>query len=406
MDDNVQTPEEIQIRSVAYPGRGVGNLRDGMVVFVPDTLPGETVSLESVHRRAHFAEGRVRDILTPAPQRVAAACPLAASGSCPGCAYQHVAYTTEVELKQAQLLDLLTRLGGLETDIRRSPVPSPNALSYRNKIELHVGRQGDDLMLGYVGHDNRTIIDVPQCPLAVEPINALLQRLRGDDTFVQSLHPGETVTFRYTPQDGPLFWRHGESLGPSQLHEQSVLGSIQVPRRSFYQINPTVADSLLTEVQTIVRQVAPQTVLDIYCGVGVFALAALAAGAHDAFGIDTDARAIRAARHNAQARGYHTQAEFVARDAFAGLRAVPARVRPEETLVIADPTRAGLDRDVLQLLGAVHPRNILYIACAADTLSRDVRLLREAGYTALSARLFDMFPRTSCFETLVHLTTG
>ncbi len=398
--------EDVRIREVVYPGRGVGNLQDGRVVFVPNVLPGETVSVEVLRRRPSYAEGRLHAVRVPATERIPVACPLAESGACPGCAYQHADYGAEVALKHGQLHDLLTRLGGVDTDIRQAPVPSPLPLYYRNKIELHVGGGTDGLSLGYVGHDNETIVDVPACLLAAAPIGALLQRLRADDEFVRALRPGQTITFRHTPHDGPVFWLQGERLGPSWLRESSPMGDMIVPARSFYQVNPALAHILVTDIREAVRRLAPAFVVDAYCGVGVFALAALEGGAKEVFGIDSDARAIRAARRNARARGYHTRAGFVAHDAFDGLRAIPARVRPEETLIILDPTRGGVDRDVLRLLATVRPRDILYVSCAADTLARDIRTLRESDYTAASAKLYDMFPRTPHFETVVHLAAG
>jgi len=393
MPGETSSHENISIRSVAYPGRGVGKLADGMVVFVPGVLPDETARVEVLNRHTSYAEASLIAIIDPDPGRQAPVCPLAATGACPGCVYQHADYSLELTIKQAQLEELLSRLGGIAADIYQPPVAAPSPLSYRNKIQLHVGRNENGVTLGYAGHDNHTIEDVPRCPLAVEPINALLQSMREDEAFIRSLQPGETVTFRHTHHDGALCWRQGEATGPAQLKEDSRLGPVVAPRRGFYQVNPAIADAVIGAVQDAVQQIEPRTVIDAYCGIGMFSLAALAAGARETFGIDSDAHAIRAARRNAQARGYNTQTQFAVSRAFDGLRTIPAHVRPEATLVILDPPRAGLEQDVRRLLAKVRPGHIVYVSCAADTLARTVQ----------SARLFDMFPRTPYFETVVQL---
>ncbi len=396
----------VSIRDVVYPGRGLGTLPDGRVVFVPGTLPGETVEIDILNQHAKYAFGRLVGIQTPSPHRIEADCGARLRESCPGCTYQHTAYACEVDLKHGQLAELLRRMGKLEYDIRLPPVASPQVLHYRNKIVLHAAPEPGGTLLGYIRDDNTTVLDIDACQLAMDPINTALGAIRQDAAFMQSLTPGMSVTLRHTAKEGTVFWRANESVEPSRLTEETPFGPVTVPRRSFYQVNPAVANLLFAEAGRMIQHLAPEFVIDLYCGSGVFSLAALHAGVRTVYGIDSDSRAIRAARHNVMAHRFHRKAVFMAQSTYEGLQGIPAKVAPEATLVMVDPPRSGLDRDLVQLLCAVMPRHILYVSCAPDTLARDVTRFAAAGYTARTAQVFDMFPRTPHFETLLHLECG
>jgi predicted RNA-binding protein with TRAM domain len=234
---------EITIREVAYPGRGVGDLADGRVIFVDGALPGETVEVAITRQKKRFAEGRLISIVTPSPARIIPSCPLAERGTCPGCTYQHVTYDEELAIKSSQLTSLLTRLGGIENPTVKPPVGSPNPLGYRNKITLRTGRKPGGKALGYLGHNNRTIVNITACPLAAAPIQKLLDKQREDLTWLKSLPRDTRVTFRHTETNGALWWheRAAHTGGPRLLTEQTCLGELRVPRTGFFQVNPAVA---------------------------------------------------------------------------------------------------------------------------------------------------------------------
>jgi 23S rRNA (uracil1939-C5)-methyltransferase len=180
----------VVIESVVYPGRGLARV-EGKVVFVPRTLPGERVAICVAQQHKQWALATLESVLEPSPDRIEPICPLAAI--CPGCAYQQAAYPAELRIKQAQYTELLSRLGGLnvsDPQVLQSPLGAPAFLAYRNKLVLHAGRTtgATQPVLGYVGDDNRSLVDVPCCPLAVEPINAVLRERRDDPSFLTRLN--------------------------------------------------------------------------------------------------------------------------------------------------------------------------------------------------------------------------
>jgi len=193
---------ELRIEDVVYRGRGLAR-QAGCVVLVPGVLPGETVRVRIVRRHKNYAEAELLDVAHASPLRREPACPLA--GVCPGCVYQHAAYEEEVRLKAAQLANLLERLAGVDDAVCAPPVASPRSLEYRSRVVLHAARDGARVRLGYFAEDNRTVLDVPRCPLAVPPLNERLQALRADRPSWprSSRRPGSTCVTR--PRTGR--WR-------------------------------------------------------------------------------------------------------------------------------------------------------------------------------------------------------
>lgn len=169
--------------------------------------------------------------------------------------------------------------------------------------------------------------------------------------------------------------------------------------RSFFQTNTPVATALYAEAAEWVTGLAPRRVLDLYCGVGGFALH-LAAPRRRVTGIEISADAVASAeRSRAEAGLSDAAVDFVAGDATAPEH---AGLLAEAELVVVNPPRRGLGRDLSRRLedtGAVH---VLYSSCNPETLARDLADL--ASYRPVRGRLFDMFPQTGHAEVLVLLS--
>jgi len=392
----------LTVDDVVYRGKGLARM-ERQVVFVAGTLPGERVEVRFVRRHKNFSEATLIEVTQPSPHRIKPVCPLA--GVCPGCCYQHVDYAEEVRLKQAQLANLLQRQARVDAAVCLPPVPSPKPLEYRNKISLHAVADGESARLGYIGEDNVTVIDIPACPLALPPLNEHLGGLRADLDFMKQLRTHRSLTLRYTRHDGAIqFFGTAGAEGP-WLTETTILGKVQVPRGSFFQVNHGVADQILSTVMEILKSAHARTVIDLYCGVGVFALAAGTAGLSRIIGIDYDETGIQAARRNADDHKLKGT-EFVAQPAAKGLKQALRRVDPAGTLLIVDPPRTGLEKQTVETITRAKPAEMVYVSCAADTMARDVSLLAAAGYRVVSSQLFDMFPRTPYFESITRLTAG
>lgn len=389
---------ELRIQDVVYRGRGLARL-GGMVYFIDGVLPGELVLARIRKQRKNFAEADLLEILEESSSRVIPSCEF--TEKCEGCCYQHMEHGAEIEFKQKQLVNFLEHMGGCSEVTCREPVRCPVALGYRNKISMHVNRQGDDRAFGYYMKDNKTVLDVPNCPLAMDPLNKLLTEIREDSSFGYD----KSVSLRYTEHDGAVYWTDRIVPSISRLVEKTSLGNISVPTRSFFQTNPQVIEALLDSLSEILNHAKSKAVVDLYCGVGIFAFTAAKSGAQVVMGIDTDRYAIDAAIRNGRTLDL-TSVVFLHGYAEDLLEEALGKVDVKGTAVILDPPRAGLTKRVVEILGIKKPCDIIYVSCAADTMARDVKFLTGHGYRLVDTGLVDMFPRTAYFESITHLSSS
>lgn len=394
---------DLTIESIAYGGRGLAR-SDGLVVFVAGVLPGERVRVRVERLRRNYAEAQLLAVQESSPDRIPGCCRLPTGARTPGCVYDHLAYPAEVTLKQRQAEEFLRRLPGCATLVCAPPCPSPLDRHYRNKIVLHAARAPRDKLprLGYIGDDNRTVVDIPACPLARAEINTALAAFRSSEDF-RRLRDQESVTFRWTAADGVILWRGASAPPRPHVTEASPIGPLQVPTDGFYQVNPEVAAELVRQVVAWFagNVTAASPLLDLYCGAGVFAIACAKAGAGHVEGIEGNRASVAAATENARAHGvsatFHCRPMTgAAHDNFGGMDMSRATV-------IVDPPRQGLEPEVTQALARARPLRIGYVSCDPATLARDLKILLPAGYQLCAARVFDMFPRTAHFELAVWL---
>ena len=363
----------LTITDVAFGGAGVGRLGD-FVVFVPFVIAGEEVEVELSEVKRQFARARLLDIRWRSPSRVTPVCRY--FGACGGCQYQHIAYQEQLRLKHKQVTDLVQRLGRFRGVVVKPVMPCPEPLGYRNR--LMVRSQWDKaqqrLVIGFLRHDSRLVVDVEECALA-EP--ALNQELIGVRQHPPP-HGGLKVVIRQLPEG----W--------------------EVPEDSFFQTNRFLLPRLAEVIRESLQASGARHLIDVYCGVGFFAVET--AGVVSAFvGVECDRLAIQAARQNAAARGL-TNGEFVVGQAEECLPALLARFEPMRTAVILDPPRAGCHPRVIQRLRIVRPAQVLYVSCHPATLARDLNALCAEGvYRLMYVQPLDMFPQTQHVECVADL---
>ncbi len=401
---------ELSISDIAYQGKGVARL-DGKVVFVSGVISGETVLAEPLTAHKKFTEARLVSIKTPSADRIKPVCPLAyrvgcqSNSFCPGCCYQHMDYKTELDSKLKQFRDLLKRLGGISLPDPPPRIQSGPCYDYRNKITLHGFSGTEKPILGYFTDDNRSVLDVPACPLAYPAINSKLAELRKDPKFMAGLSTHMKVMFRHTEKDGVVFWTSRDTNRPPMMTESTPFGDLKVSADSFFQVNHRIMEKLLQAVSEIVSKSKPRKVIDLYCGTGLFAIAASKSGAGEVIGIDFDHAAIETAGLNATANGVRN-ARFISSAVSKITESFYAELKGSGVTMIVDPPRRGMDPEVLSGIAKAMPDELIYISCAPDTLARDIKVLIASGYTLASTSLLDMFPRTQYFESISLLKKG
>lgn len=400
---------ELQITGFAFGGRAIGRLDDGRLCFVRGGAPGDIAEIRLVKEKKNYVEAKLCGVKIPSEKRTCPPCPLAASPGnccsiyCPGCSYQHVSYETEMEWKQRQFEGFAYRSGWLSADRMASARPAPARFGWRNKIKLAVENTRDGIKTGYRAEDNTTLVPVDWCPIAHPSIN---EAIKGDMFRNAVASETTSLTMRYTDTDGVIFMtdsdadRTGRRLTESLGHH----GEFKVSASSFFQINPIVASDIADTVTSYLRKIGPKHVTDLYCGVGVFSvIAAKALPEASVRGVEIDRNAVDTANLNAAMHGVDSRCRFSAGDAGRLYRNISNGTKASDSLLIVDPPRTGIDRECLHAIAQSAVVHIIYISCAADTLNRDILMLRQAGYEAVESGIYDMFPSTAHFESLTLL---
>jgi tRNA (uracil-5-)-methyltransferase len=343
-------------------------------------------------------------------------------GVCGGCATQDLPYDEEVRRKEAALAEAL----GREVPV----VPSPRELHYRTRMDyvfawhkLGLRKRGDP----------KGVLDLEECLLVSPEAWDLVQRAKaaakrlGLKSYLYTAGVGylRYVTVREAPRTGErmlLLLTNGreplvrplldeaEAWAPSVVWAATerradvssgevveVRGRGWIEERigdlrlrfgpdSFFQANPWQTERLYAHVAERVRG----EVLDLYCGVGGFALS-VAPRAANVLGVDVSEEAIGFARGNAERNGI--AARFEVGDA-------PELLRACDTLIV-DPPRAGLGSKAIHRILRAAPPRILYVSCNPKALATEMPQL--LGYEATELRGFDLFPRTPHVEVVATL---
>jgi tRNA/tmRNA/rRNA uracil-C5-methylase (TrmA/RlmC/RlmD family) len=365
------------------------------VVMVPFSLPGETVRARVFRNHKNYSEADLVAVLTPSAERVTPRCEL--FGQCGGCQYQHLDYAAQKNWKTRQVSELLLHLAGLTFPVL-PVIGSPREYAYRSKITPHFHRPKDSQLgdIGFLRQGTRSqMVDVPQCAIATEAVNAALATVRAEARKnAQNFRHGATLLLREDANGNVCTQpKHTAIERVGSLEFEFLAGD-------FFQNNPFILPEF---VDYSVRQARGQDdctyLVDAYCGSGLFALAA-AKHFSEVVGVEISETAVARAARNAE-RNQLTNARFLA----ASAEAIFAEVAfpADQTAILIDPPRAGCSEEFLAQLVTFSPLRIVYISCNPATQMRDLRTLTSAGYVLREIQPFDLFPQTKHLECVITL---
>lgn len=441
---------KVQFHGLAVGGDAVGRDEEGRVVFAPYAAPGEEAQVEVIEAKKSFARARVLQVLEPSHRRAEPACPY--FGRCGGSQWQHLGYDLQLEWKRIFAVEAVGRVfGRQEVEALAGPcVPSP-PYNYRNKADWVVAAAPDrSAQIGFFARGSHDIVDIEGCPQQPEAIVQVLTAAReafrrklvwpfdvasGRGVLKRLIARVDTqgsvaitaVTTREkwgrekewarwmsesVPSSVGILRREPRSA-PRVLHgrdwlEERVEGlNLRVDADGFFQVNPHLSPHLVRSVLRWAQVQAGQRALDVFCGVGLFALALARAGAQ-VLGLEIDREAVRRAVGNARAlarslqgeQGAPPAVEFRAGEAGAALQVLAEGVERFDVVVL-DPPREGAWECVGPIL-KLRPQRIVYVSCDPQTLARDLAILRQE-YDLRGLETLDLFPQTSHVECVAAL---
>lgn len=452
--------QEVTIESIAFGGKGIARLND-YVIFVRDALPGQKLRIKIIKRKPQYAEAIIEEILEESPYYTPPPCPY--FFDCGGCTHQNLDYNAECQIKEKQVRDVFSHLGGLHPEIL--PVKgAPVIWGYRNKMEFSAGterwfmKENDpgtsrDFALGL--HAPRRfdkILDIESCLLQDDERNVLFQEIRNlvkaegislynartHEGFLRNVvirkgyHTGEIMVNFVTRDDAPecltplvecitrdypyvttIVNNINDSLGmtafgqkewrlygPGIIHDRIGPIKYEISANSFFQTNTTGAEQLYSIVEEFADLQGKEIVWDLYSGTGSIALY-LSRKAKQVFGFEMITDAVDNARQNAEKNGILNCHFFEANlDKFFQKNPELIQSLPVPDIAVVDPPRAGLHPDFVQQLIHLNPPRIIYVSCNPATQARDAAELTQNGYSLVKIQPVDMFPHTPHIESV------
>lgn len=357
---------------------GDGLVRDdGLVIFVPGALPGETILYRPGPVRKGFARGSLIQVLSPSADRREPPCPL--YGHCGGCDFMHVADGAQAGYKALLVQEAYRRLG--KKEILLPEVVSGPAWSYRSRLQLH--KDTPSATAGFKARSSDKTVPVTVCPVAAPGFAGLL------GSGGRELPVGRTNVFAVGD--------HAFVEGRDSRVTLEVAGKrLHSALDGFFQSNLVLLPALIRAVLGALPSRGGR-VLDLYGGSGLFG-AFLADRFDTVIEVEQNPAALALARRNVIGPLH----EFYASTLEAWLARQP-RPGPALDAVVVDPPRTGLSPEVTAWLATGPAPVLVYVSCNPDTLARDTRALEAAGWTTTGLTLFDFYPQTTHTEAVARL---
>jgi 23S rRNA (uracil1939-C5)-methyltransferase len=450
---------ELDISDLSPNGDGVGRWGEQQrIIFVPNTVPGDRVSVRLVRVRPRYAYGKLHQLIQASPHRIRPHCIVA--DKCGGCQWQPVDYAYQLIAKQDQVIQALARISQFSSPVVDAVVAAPAPLGYRNKVTYPLGFNStlQQVQAGYYRQGSHQLINLNQCPVQDSHFDVFLANIKQDiqqrnwSIYTEENHRGQvrhlslrigrrtgeillTLVINDRPGSQPadslpdlnlqaqawldqypqlvgvclnfnpdrtnrIFGTHTHCIA-GQNHVKEIFAGLtfQLGPDTFFQVHTEQAEALLNLILTHLTLGGDEQVVDVYCGIGALTLP-IAQRVKEIVGIEIQPAAIEQAEINARLNQI-TNATFrvgAAQDCLTNLPFAP-------DVIILDPPRKGCNPGVIEQLLALKPQQIAYVSCHPATLARDLQLLCEAGCYRLSrVQPVDFFPQTSHVECVAFLT--
>ena len=454
--------ENVPIVDIGAKGKSVGKL-DQFVIFTEKAVPGDVADIKLLGKKKGFGEGVVTEYKTYSPDRVMPLC--SHFHLCGGCSWQHINYAAQLRFKQKSVVDAMQRIGKIEVEETLPIIGSARTEYYRNRLdfafsdkrwrtweEMSNPIENNEPALGFhIPGKFDKVFDVTRCYLQMDPcnqirlairdyaiekklpffnirsqqglmrslivrttttgesmviiiffredkeeINALMEFIKGRFPTLTSLYYVINPKGNDTTYDLEHILYHGRDY----MIEKTNGISFRIGPKAFFQTNPFQAEILFREAKKMAGLTGNEIVYDLYTGVGSIALY-IADMAKKVIGIETVSEAIDSAKLNAadnnisNADFYAGDVKYLFNDEFIATHGKP-------DVIITDPPRVGMDKDVVEQILKLAPKRIVYVSCNPATQARDLDWMREQ-YKVVKIQPVDMFPHTYHVENIALL---
>jgi len=428
----------------------------GKPVVVWGGIPGEA-GLVKIHHSGHN-QAKARWLSSETPDAHRRVPPCDKYDRCGSCPMMHLDSKGQDDARLSIVADLFAK-NGLDLEVPSTVVPCPDGPeNYRHVVKMACGRSDwGRPRLGAYERDSHKVLPIPNCRVATSALRRAMgsvthhiiesglppydtkeekgilrhvlireSRLTGEmlvtlvcarrprdikdlaDEIIQNLslvvgvhmhinsEPGNAI---FNTEDGAI---RTVTINGSPTIDDSIAGvKMRFGPTDFFQVNPSTAEVIVADVMELTADLADRPVVDLYCGVGTFALP-MAQRHPWVGGIEYSAGAVERAKTNAQL--LKVKAEFLAGPVAEMVPQWASRVRDSAPVVVLDPARKGLEEEAFDPIESLKPARIMYVSCNPAALARDLAEWVRRGWTVDALRAYDMFPQTAHLEMLAVLS--
>ena len=451
--------ENLSVIDMADEGKAVCK-HDGLVIFVEKAVPGDIVDVKIHKKNKSFLEGQVVRLVSPSPSRTEPFCEH--FGTCGGCKWQYLSYDMQLQFKQKQVFDAMSRIGKIENPVIEPIIGSELERYYRNKLdysfadrkwlttsEMQVEVPNFEPGLGFhIPGKFDKVLDINQCYLQPDPSNAIrlavrkycvenyltFLNIRKREGMMRGLIIRNTIkgdlmviVMVYQDEEGKLngLLHHLKdnfpqitsllyvinNKGNDTIHDQDIhcfhgLPYITEEMEGLdFRIGPksffqTNSLQALT-LYKVAREYAGLTGDELVYDLytGTGTIANFVARqAKSVVGIEYVKEAIDDAKLNSSLNNIGNTV-FYAGDMKDLLVDSFMEENGRPDVIITDPPRAGMHADVVAQLLKVEAPRIVYVSCNPATQARDVEMM-SAKYDVVKLQPVDMFPHTAHVENV------
>ncbi len=450
---------ELDIIDLAFGGKGLAK-PDGFPVFIDRCIPGDLAFVKITKKKKSWAEGKLIKILKESKLRQKGKCHYCKF--CGGCKWQQLGYDQQLEYKKRHVQESVEHIGRLKDVPINDVIPSEKIFEYRNKMEFSCSSkqwlmpeelENEEIKKGFgIGlHVPGTfdkVIDIKQCEIMPALGNKILEDVR------QFIKTSELPAYHLRTHDG--FWRFlmlrhsvayntwmvnvvtkeknidvvqdlADLLTQKYPEIESVINNItdsksgvafdkeeiclfgtnyikeklgkfefKISANSFFQTNTLACENLYTKVAEYAALSGDEVVIDLYSGTGTIPIW-LSDKVKMVYGIEIIKSAVIDAKQNARLNKIDN-CEFLEGD----IKDVLPNLKSKPDVMIIDPPRVGMHKDVVKQVLVLCPEKIVYVSCNPATLARDLEMLHLA-YTVEEITPVDMFPHTYHIESVALL---
>lgn len=420
-------------------GRGVAK-KDGLVYFVDQAKLGQKVSVEIVKEKKNFCEAIIKDIVKESPYLTSDN--VGEDNLCGVYELYDIKYDKQVEFKKDKLINQINRIAGENlTDIKF--VEADKKQAYRNKLELKVDPNGS---LSYFSRSTNDHVIINQCLMNTKEINEVVLLLKDllkkysikgynprtnkglvKNIIIRSTSLGQTMLILVYNEDFN-FSKLAKDLedsgkinsfyiskntksrnykmqdlqhifGSEKIKEQLGDKTFNISAKAFMQVNKDVSYDIYMQAKEYLKDINSQILLDLYSGISTTSI--LFADLVDKImSVEINKDAVKDAKENA-AINKVGNIEFINKAAEKAIEDL--KINKENTTVLFDPPRRGLDKNIISKIGDSNIENIIYISCNPASLARDIKRFKKYGYKLIDIIAYDQFVNTLEIETIVRM---